>query len=76
MFGLRFTAAMANHIIRVALERDVRKFPSHPEIERIMEKKISQQRANDGLNAKGNFCFDRVIRGWRRLPMVDLRRKT
>jgi len=29
----------------------------------------------DAPYAKGNFCFDRVIRGWRGSPMLDVRRK-
>ncbi len=27
------------------------------------------------LNAKGNFQFDRVITGWRKRPVLDLRLK-
>jgi hypothetical protein len=73
---LRFRTTVANHVVRVTLERDVREFPAHPEIERIVEIEICQNRTSDALNAKGNFCFDRVIRGWRGLAMVDLRRKT
>src|ERR1035441_10669486 len=34
---LRLTATVANHIVRVTLERDVRKLPIHPKIERIVE---------------------------------------
>jgi hypothetical protein len=36
---------------------------------------IGQQRADDALNAKGNFRFEREVRQWRRGPMLDLRRK-
>ena len=74
--SLCFISAMANHIVRVTLERDGRKLPAHPKIEGIVEIEIRQQRADHSLNAKGNFCFDRVIRNWQRsVPVLDLRRK-
>ena len=75
VFRLRLSTAMANHIVRITCKRDAGKFPFHPTIERVVKIEICEDRTDDGLNAKGNFCFDRVIRGWRRLPMVDLRRK-
>ena len=44
---LRFTITVTNHVVRVTLERDVREIPSHPEIERIVEIKIRQNRTDD-----------------------------
>src|SRR5271156_2860875 len=45
--GLCFISAMANHIVRVALEQDGRELPAHPQIEGIVEIEIRQQRADD-----------------------------
>ena len=36
---------------------------------------IAQHDADYTLNAKGNFCFDRLIEGWRDTPLVDYRLK-
>jgi hypothetical protein len=46
---LRFlqTPTVADHIIRVSLERSTRISPAHPFIEPVMQKQICQQRAND-----------------------------
>src|SRR5271169_434314 len=38
---------MTNGVIRVALERDVRKGSRHPHVERIMQKQIRQEGAYD-----------------------------
>jgi len=40
-----------------------------------MEVNVRQQRADDALNAKDNFRFERTISGWRGGCVVDLRRK-
>jgi hypothetical protein len=40
-----------------------------------MHEKISQDGTYNAPYAKGNFCFDRVIRGWRHSPTGDWRRK-
>ena len=39
------TAAVADHIVRIALKRDVQKTPPHPGIKRIMQIQIGQQRS-------------------------------
>jgi hypothetical protein len=50
--------------------------PRHPEIERVMQEQVSQNRADYSPYAKDNFCFERVISGWRRaLTVLDLRLK-
>jgi hypothetical protein len=50
--------------------------PHHPEIERIVEEGVRQNRANHSPYTKGNFEFERVVRGWRRsYPVLDLRLK-
>jgi hypothetical protein len=36
--------------------------PRHPEVERVVKKEIGQNWANDGLNAKDNFQFERTVR--------------
>jgi hypothetical protein len=66
---------VTNGVIRVALERDVRKGSRHPHIERIVQKQIRQDGAYHSLNAKGNFRFERTIVDWRSGFVLDLRRK-
>jgi hypothetical protein len=46
---LRFlqTPTVANHVIRISLERSTGISPAHPFIEPVMQKQIRQQRAND-----------------------------
>src|SRR5215471_17401149 len=44
---LCLTATVTDRIISVALERDVRMIPSHPVIERIVEKEIREHGTND-----------------------------
>ena len=74
--GLFFTATMADRIIGVSLERNVRMVPRHPYVERVVQKEIRQERANDCPYAKGNFSFERVICDWRtRIAVLDLRLK-
>jgi hypothetical protein len=53
--------AMDDGIVRVPLESDTREVPLHPDIERVVQKEIGEQRTNDSLNAKGNFRFERVV---------------
>ena len=68
--------AVTNGVIRVALERDVRIGSHHPHIERIVQKQIRQDGADDAPNAKGNFSFERVICDWRtRIAVLALRLK-
>jgi hypothetical protein len=63
-------------IVRIALELDARIAPRDPEIKRIMQEEIGQERTDDSPYAKGNFTFDRVICGWRTgLAVLDLRLK-
>ena len=38
---------MDDRIVRIALERDARISPLHPEIERVMQEEIGQQRTDD-----------------------------
>jgi len=44
---LLLTAAVAYRIIRIALERDGRMIPTHPPVERVMEKEIRQEGTDD-----------------------------
>ena len=66
---------MANRIVGVTFERTMRIVPPHPHIEDVMKKKIRQDGTYDALNAKDNFCFDRLIKDWRSRSVLDLRRK-
>src|SRR6516164_6174113 len=52
---LRLTAAVAYGIIGMALEGDARMAPTHPHVERVMEKEIRQEGTDHSPNAKGNF---------------------
>jgi hypothetical protein len=36
---------------------------------------VGEQWADDALNTKGNFRFEREIRHWRSANVLDLRRK-
>ena len=68
--------AVTNDVVRVSLERNVRMVPRHPYVERVVQKEIRQERANDSPYAKGNFSFERVICDWRtRIAVLDLRLK-
>jgi hypothetical protein len=50
--------------------------PRHPEIKRVMQEQVCQNRADDSPYAKGNFSFERVICDWRtRIAVLDLRLK-
>ena len=41
-----------------------------------MHEQIRENRADDALNAKDNFQFERRLYGWKRgLRLVDMRRK-
>ena len=72
-----FIAAVADRIIGIALEGDARMVPTHPHVERVMEKEIRQEGTDHSLNAKGNFCLRlswssrRLVRG-HDCPMVQL----
>src|SRR6267143_613546 len=67
--------AMTNDVVRVPLERDVRKPPRHPRVERVMQEQVRSQGRDHSLNAKGNFCLRlswssrRLVRG-HDCPMV------
>src|SRR5215467_2119966 len=52
---LFLTPAVDDAIVRVSLERIVRKGPLHPRIERIMQKEIRQERACYSPYAKDNL---------------------
>jgi hypothetical protein len=45
--GLVFSATVTNRIIGIALEQYVREVPAHPQIERIVQKEIGQEGADD-----------------------------
>jgi len=45
---------MHDDVIGVSLEWKMLPFPSHPQIERVMQKQVCQQRADYSSNAKDN----------------------
>jgi hypothetical protein len=65
---------VTNGIVRIPLERDMRKGSPHPHVERVVQEQVRQKRADRSLNAKGNFHFDRAIVDWRSGFVLDLRR--
>src|SRR6201984_1500545 len=73
--GLVFITTVTDRLIRLALEQYVREVPAHPQIERIVQKEVGQEGAEHSPNAKGNFCFDRVIALDRSRCVLDLRLK-
>jgi hypothetical protein len=62
-------------IVSISFEPNARKFPMHPQVERIMQEQVGKQRTDHALNAKGNFRFEREVRDWRSGFLLDLRRK-
>jgi hypothetical protein len=46
-----------------------------PQIVGVMQVDVREQRRDHSPNAKGNFCFDRVIPLDRSRPVLDLRLK-
>lgn len=61
---LRFPMAPAvdDGIIRIALKPQGGITTSQPQVKRIVQEQIGQQRTYDSLNAKDNFAFERVLR--------------
>ncbi|WP_380151483.1 hypothetical protein [Kibdelosporangium philippinense] len=57
---------MHYRVIHVSLERDARKLPGHPRIERVVEEQICQDWRDYAPNALGNFEFE-VTLSYRRL---------
>jgi hypothetical protein len=72
---LLLTVAVTYRIIGIALEGDVRIVTTHPYVERVVEEEIRQEGTDHSPNAKGNFCFDRVIALDRSRCVLDLRLK-
>jgi len=66
---------MKHGVVGVSGKPNAWKMPRHPEIERIVEEQVGQDRRHHSPNAKGNFCFDRVIPLDRSHVVLDLRRK-
>jgi hypothetical protein len=56
--GLRLASAMADRIIGIALEWDVGIVPRHPHVERIVEKEIGQEGADDPTLRCPSFSCD------------------
>jgi hypothetical protein len=46
-----------------------------PQVEGVVEIDVREQRRDYAPYAKGNFQFERVVRGWRNTPILDLRLK-
>jgi hypothetical protein len=70
------TVAMHQPIVSIPTPWEVRMRPRHPEIKRVVHEQIGQYWADHAPYTKGNFQFERIIRGWRtRYPVLDLRLK-
>ena len=74
-FGLRLRAAVNHRIIGVAREGTLWIRALHPAVERVMHEQIHQDRTDYAPYTKGNFQFERVVKGWRSTPILDLRLK-
>src|ERR1700688_285196 len=55
---LLLTATMADSIVGIALEGDGRMVPVHPQVERIMQKEIRQEGADDPALRRPSFSCD------------------
>jgi hypothetical protein len=49
---------MADDIIGIALKRDIRMVPAHPQVERIMQEEIRQEGADDPTLRRTSFPCD------------------
>src|SRR5579863_7412149 len=58
--GLVGTATVTNRVIGIALEQYVRKTPAHPQIERIVQKEISQKGADDPTLRRPSLSPDKA----------------
>jgi chorismate mutase len=72
---LAFAPAVADDIVSVPFKWHTGKSPLQPDVERVMQEQIGQQRRDYALNAKDNFRFERTIIGWRGRVVLDLRHK-
>ena len=68
----RATAEVYVAVIRVAAKREI---PSFQLPVQVIEQDVGEERREHAPNAKANFQFERLIRGWRRAPVLDLRLK-
>jgi hypothetical protein len=59
---LLLITAVHQSIVCIPTPREIRVFPRHPEIERVVEKNVRQDWADYSPNAKDNFCFERILR--------------
>ena len=81
LFGIRFVLEPNHDVVRVPHDDHiaVRLLSTpclNPQIERVMEIDIRQQRRRRSPYTKGNFEFERVVRGWRTsYSVLDLRLK-
>jgi hypothetical protein len=73
--GFLLSPAVDQPIVCVPAPWEVGVCPRYPEIECVVHEQIRQERTDDALNAKDNFCFDRLIKGWRSRSVLDLRHK-
>jgi hypothetical protein len=74
--GLPFCSAVDDDIIGVSLNWNLRVVHAKPSIQCKVEKQIRQKWAKHSPYTKGNFEFERVVRGWRSsYRVLDLRLK-
>ena len=74
----RATAAEDDEVIGVRDNVSAERFAASgqtPIFQEPVHVNVGEQRACDALNAKDNFCFDRLIKGLRSRFVLDLRRK-
>ena len=67
MPGLPLAGAVHHHVIAIPLERDVRKAPRHPGVERVVQEEVGQQGGDRrALGAATVPCEQRAILGLQR----------
>jgi hypothetical protein len=75
-FGFLLGPAVNQSVIRIPTPKEVGVSSLHPQVERVMREKIRQNSADHAPYAKGNFEFERLVKGWRGIhPVLDLRLK-
>src|SRR5260370_42412406 len=55
---MRLALTVADSIISISLERDIRVFPLHPTVERIVKKEVRQHGADDRALWRSSFPAD------------------
>ena len=75
VFRLSSALAVKHGVVGIPGKPDAGQMSRHPKIERVMQEQIGQDWRHHSPDAKGNFCFDRVMPLDRSQVVLDLRLK-